>query len=109
MGNKSIKRLIVNFLLLFFSFAFSGTAFSEDLTITSDTIWGPGTYTYDNVLITNGATLTFNGAVTLNAINLTLDSTSSISANGTGYSAGQGPGAGSGEQKRGQTLTLDTN
>lgn len=81
------------FLPLILCFFFSGLASAEDLTISSDTIWDPGTYTYDNVLITNGATLTFNGAVTLNAQNLTIDSGSSISADAKGYALSQGPGS----------------
>ena len=89
-----MKRLIINFIFLFFSFVFSAASFSQDLSITSDVTWEPGSYTYNNVLITNGATLTFNGAVTLNAKNLTLDSTSTISAETKGYPRVQGPGAG---------------
>ncbi len=71
-----------------------GKIFAEDLTINQNTVWQSGVYTYDNVLISNGATLTFNGAVTLNAKNLTIDSTSAISADGKGYAVNEGAGHG---------------
>src|SRR4030042_3931169 len=68
--------------------------FAEDLVIDQNTIWSTGTYAYDNVLITNGAVLTFQGSVTLNAQTLTIDPCCSLSANGTGYPESQGPGKG---------------
>ncbi|CAB1061810.1 hypothetical protein D1BOALGB6SA_6585, partial [Olavius sp. associated proteobacterium Delta 1] len=42
------------------------------LTVSSDTVWESGTYTYGDVHVTNGASLTFNGNVTLRANSLTL-------------------------------------
>jgi hypothetical protein len=89
-----MRKLITN-LILFFCLSFLKLAFAQDLTINSDIAWEPGTYTYGNVWITNGATLTFNGKVILNATNLSIDSGSSISADEKGYPADQGPGAGS--------------
>ncbi len=94
-----MKKIIGCLFFLVLSFAFLGISYAQDVTVNSNTTWQAGTYTYDNVLVTNGATLTFNGAVTLNARNITIDSTSSISADGKGYlggygAAGQGPGGG---------------
>ncbi|MDP2941530.1 MAG: PxKF domain-containing protein [Candidatus Omnitrophota bacterium] len=96
------KAIILRGLALFFicSFilclGFSGVAFAQeqDITISSNTTWEAGVLTYNNILVTNGAVLTLNGAVTVNAHNLTVDSTSSISADSKGYPAGQGPGSG---------------
>jgi hypothetical protein len=67
---------------------------AEDIIIEANAVWSSGTYNYDNVLVTNNADLTFNGSVTLNAYSLTVDSGASISAKGTGFTAGQGPGTG---------------
>ncbi len=89
-----MKRIFVIFSSLILSFAFLRIVFAEDVTITANTTWQAGTYTYGSILVTNGATLFFNGAVTLNAHNLTIDPTSSISVDGKGYPNTQGPGAG---------------
>jgi uncharacterized repeat protein (TIGR01451 family) len=69
-------------------------AAGEDLTISSNTSWSSGNYTYNNVTIRGNATLTFNGSVSLTCANLTIDSGSSISANGTGNGPASGPGSG---------------
>lgn len=72
----------------------------EGLIIDIDTTLPSGEYFYDNVTITNNATLTlladivstgsgFKG-VKINANNITIDSGSSISANGQGYIDGPG-------------------
>jgi hypothetical protein len=90
LSNKSIFLMA----LFVFSFLLTAVAFGQDITISSNTTWNAGTYTYENVWITNGATLIFNGSVTLNAATLTVDSGSSISANGKGYPEETGPGAG---------------
>lgn len=63
-----------------------------------------GEYIFKNLIITNNSVLTLNSNTSLEgfkgvkiiAENLTIDPTSSISADGKGYPAGQGPGAGSG-------------
>ena len=89
-----MKKVLTNFSILILYFVFLGTAFAEDIVIDTNTGWTSGTYTYNNVLITNGATLTFDGAVTLNAQNLTIEPGSSISANGKGYAPASGLGAG---------------
>jgi len=68
-----------------------------DTTISTNTTWEAGEYTYNNILITSGATLTLNGTVTISARNLTIDPSSSLSADGKGYPAGLGPGAGTAE------------
>ena len=78
--------------LIILSFFITGAAFPQDLTIDTNTTWEPGVYTYDNVIITNNATLIFNGAVTLNANNLTIDTGASISADGKGFGPETGPG-----------------
>ena len=84
--------ILVTFLIL--TSVCAQTIFAEDITITANATWTSGTYTYENVQVTNGAVLIFNGAVTLNARTLTIDSGSSISANYKGYPANEGPGAG---------------
>ncbi|MFH1493145.1 MAG: hypothetical protein ABIE81_07420, partial [Candidatus Omnitrophota bacterium] len=89
-----MKKLIIYFIPLVLCVASFGTVFAQDITISTNTTWESGTYTYGNVLITNDAILTFNGAVTLNAQSLTIDSSSYISADAKGYAPGQGPGAG---------------
>jgi hypothetical protein len=61
-----------------------------------------GEYTFKNLVITNNSVLTLNSntslegfkGVKINAENLTIDEGSSISADGKGYPAGEGPGAG---------------
>lgn len=82
---------------------FSNADAGEDITISSNTTWESGTYTYQDITITNNSTLTLNGAytdnndgagVTINARNITVESGSSISATGTGYLGCAGPGAG---------------
>jgi hypothetical protein len=51
--------------IFLFGLISQGKIFAEDLTINQNIVWQPGVYTYDNVLITNGATLTFNGVFCL--------------------------------------------
>lgn len=100
-GRRKMKIILKRHLFVFVAmvvlitlFPFNNTAHSENLTIDTNTTWDLDEYTYDDVLITNNATLTFDGAVTLNATNLTIDVGSAISADYKGYPAGQGPGAG---------------
>ena len=60
-------------------------AFAADITISQNTTWAPGIYTYDNVLIANNATLTLQSnsatgdGVTLNAVNLIIEAGAAIS------------------------------
>ncbi len=89
-----MKRLTTSALFLVLVLALANISFAQDLTISTNTTWQPGTYAYTNVSITNNAILTFNGAVTLNAKNLTIESGSSISADGSGFPSEQGPGKG---------------
>ncbi|GEM_PF-3174744 len=91
--SKNTKNLL-NLFLIFVWFIFPKIVFAQDITVNVNTIWEAGEYTYDNVSVVNGATLTFNGKVTLNADSLTIDAGSAISADGKGYAANQGPGAG---------------
>jgi hypothetical protein len=65
--------------------AFVKLSFAQDITITQNTTWPQGTYTYDNVQITNNAVLTFSGKVSLSVQNLTIDSGTMISSDGQGY------------------------
>jgi outer membrane biosynthesis protein TonB len=74
------------------------------LTIDKNTTLTPGEYNYDNLVITNNATLTLQGdptsansfkGVKITAINLTIDPGSSISADQAGYGPNSGPGASS--------------
>ncbi len=74
------------------------------ITISTDTTLGAGEYNYDNLVVTNNAVLTLESdpkssnnfkGVKLNAVNITIDSGSSISANGKGYDY-TGPGSSTG-------------
>lgn len=93
-----LPRRNILIIILFNFFIFSSlsiaTLFAEDITISTNTTWNSGNYIYGNVLITNNATLTFNGRISLTAQNLFIDSGSSISADVKGYPNTQGPGAG---------------
>lgn len=79
------------------------SAADEDITISANTTWAAGTYTYRDITITNNAVLTLNGSytndsdgvgVTINARNVTIDSGASITATGKGYATQNGPGKG---------------
>jgi uncharacterized repeat protein (TIGR01451 family) len=98
-----MKKLILSFIFLIGSFVLSGFASAQDpdITISTNATWESGTYTYNNILITNNAVLTLNGAVTINAQSLIVNPSSFISANGKGYPAMQGPGAGAGSVNSG--------
>ncbi len=75
---------------------------SHDITtIDQNTTLVSGEYTYEDLVITNNATLTLQGdpnssnsfkGVKINAQNITIDPGSSISANGQGYGQNSGPG-----------------
>lgn len=76
---------------------------NEDITISSNTSWPAGTYTYRDIIVTNNATLTLQGSytndndgigVTINARNIRVDSGSSINANAQGHIHETGPGKG---------------
>jgi len=71
---------------------------AADITVNTDTTWTAGTYTHDGVVITNGATLTTEGFVRIEATNLTVDTGCTISADATGHPAEEGPGAGTKEE-----------
>lgn len=82
---------------------FSNAGAGEDIIISTNTTWASGTYTYQDITITNNATLTLNGTytdnsdgvgVTINARNVTVETGSFISATATGYAGCAGPGAG---------------
>jgi hypothetical protein len=71
------------------------TTIDQDMTLT------PGVYKYDNLVITNNAKLTLEGnpnsassfkGVEIDAVNITVDSGASISADGQGYGPNSGPG-----------------
>jgi len=67
-----------------------------DIIIDSPITWATGNYTYSSITVTGNATLTLDGAVTINCNSLTIHSGSIITANGKGYPGGEGPGAGTG-------------
>jgi len=82
----------------------SRAAEGEDITISANTTWNAGTYTYRDIIVTNNATLTLNGTYTtdtngtgvvINARTVTVTAGATISANGKGYAAYVGPGKGS--------------
>jgi len=76
-----MKRILMYAVIsLVFGSVLAGITCGQDININSDTTWEAGEYNYNNVLVTGNATLTFNGAVTLNATNITVDLGSSISA-----------------------------
>jgi len=83
----------------------NGTTDSEenDVVVDSDMSLPAGEYHFNNLTITNNATLTLQGdplstnsfkGVKINAVNITIDAGSSISADYKGYGPNQGPGAG---------------
>lgn len=118
------KKLIILFSFFFFYFAFCGSAFALDhatispldlngngiadkdeteVVVSSNISLPAGEYIFNNLTITNNAVLTLEGdpisindfkGVKINAVNITIDAGSSISADGKGYGPNQGPGAG---------------
>ncbi len=73
-------------------------------TIDTNTTLSPGEYNYENLLVTNNATLILQGdqnssssfkGVKINALNITIDPGASISADGQGYGPDSGPGVAS--------------
>lgn len=110
------KKLIIVFSFFFFYFSFFGIVFASDLNgngitdkdeaevVVSSSISLPvGEYIFNNLIITNNSVLTLEGdptssndfkGVKINAVNITIDAGSSISADGKGYGPDQGPGAG---------------
>ena len=100
--NLYILFLIFTASVLFY-FVSPKAAEGEDITISSNTTWAAGTYTYRDITITNNAILTLQGSytddndgvgVTINARTITIDTGSSISANSQGYIHESGPGKG---------------
>src|SRR5262245_11654874 len=85
------------------------SAGAADLTVDGTTLSLGGSQTYDNVYVINGGVIqvpayagtSSTGALTINALSITVDSTSSIVASGSGYRGqlntnGEGPGPGTG-------------
>ena len=79
------------------------SAAEEDVTISANTTWEAGTYTYRDITITNNAVLTLNGTYTtdtdgsgviINARNIIVDTGAQITATGKGYAANAGLGKG---------------
>lgn len=81
------------FLAIFFSFI-AFPAWSANLTVTTNTTLSTGSYTYDDVTVSNNANLTLEGTVHITADNITVSSGSKITADKKGYAANSGPGAG---------------
>jgi hypothetical protein len=90
---------------LFFGFQlFLSADIGEDITISTDTTWEAGTYSYNSITISNSATLTLNSHYTNDQdgvgviINLdgdlTIEEGSKISGKGTGYPIETGEGKG---------------
>lgn len=103
---------LITILPLYTKYFARASAF-DDITISADTSWAAGTYNYNNITVNNGATLTIAGnsvvhadttillegdgkivaqgdtinnkGVEFEATTLTINSGSSISANGQGY------------------------
>ncbi len=69
----------------------------EDLIVTTDSVLVAGSYVFDMVSVTNGATLTLEGYVEIDAASVSIDAGARVSADGTGYGSGQGPGGGGGD------------
>jgi len=96
----------------------TGISFAQtgDVVISTNTTWAAGQYTLNSLRVTNGATLTLEGAnrsgqvdgqwqgygVTITAASVQVDAGSAISANAQGYTggatgvSGNGPGGGCG-------------
>ncbi|MDD5720864.1 MAG: hypothetical protein PHT16_00225 [Candidatus Pacebacteria bacterium] len=114
-----LRKSIILFSFLFFLsafFIFTPRVFASDLNsngiqdvdeaeviVNSNVSLPAGEYVFNNLTITNNAVLTLEGdplssndfkGVKINAVNITIDAGSSISADGKGYGANQGPGAG---------------
>lgn len=108
MFDKSFRivSLVIGFIafcVLSDSILTTRAAAGEDITISTNTTWEAGTYTYQDITVTNNAVLTLNGSYTndsdgvgviINARNITIDSGASITATGKGYATGTGPGKG---------------
>lgn len=100
--NIFLVFLVVTASVLFY-FIYPKAAEDEDITISTNTTWAAGTYTYRDITISNNATLTLQGVYTsdtdgtgviINARNITIESGSTISASGQGYAANAGIGKG---------------
>ena len=80
---------------------------ASDLIVNTNTVLPAGTYTYNNVIVTNNATLTLQGdttggtGVTINANSVQVDMGSKIISDGQGYVGTGGDGAGVGGGKGG--------
>jgi len=81
-------------------FSYTQADAGEDLAITGDTTWSAGEYTYQDITISNNATLTVEAdtgagtGTTINARNITVEVGSNISANEEGYAFNAGPSPG---------------
>ena len=95
MKNKKLLICLGAIIILFNIFTFwlfETDVYAGDLIVNSNTTLEAGLHNYDDVLITNGATLTFNGTTTLNAININIDLNSSISVSADGSVSGSNAG-----------------
>ena len=98
-----LVALVVSVMLMSASLSL---AQSGDVVISADTTWPADQYTLNSLTVTNGATLTLQGAntgaqvdgqwqgygVTIISGAVQVDTGSRISADGQGYTTGQGPG-----------------
>ncbi|MCA9938268.1 MAG: Ig-like domain-containing protein, partial [Anaerolineales bacterium] len=67
---------------------------SDQVVISNDTTWNESAVALDSLTVLNNAILTLQGATTITANNVIIDTGAAISANGQGYGAAAGPGAG---------------
>ncbi len=96
-------------LFLFASLMCGTIAWAQDQDITANTSWPEGVYTYGNITVRTGATLTLNGVTQITATNITVETGAAISANGTGYAANEGPGAANGDRAGGSHAGIGGN
>lgn len=86
--------LLLCFIVVLAWLPYAVRAEEDDIIIDVSTTWSSGTYTYGNVVVTNNAILTLDSTVTLNCVNLTIESGAVILADGRGYAGSSGLGKG---------------
>ena len=74
-----MKAIVRTFTAILVYVMCSGVAFAVDLVVTSDTALSEGNYPYDNLMVSNGASLSIAGGSILNVVgSVTVSGNSSI-------------------------------
>ncbi len=101
-GKSLFTAVFLCFGICFMGLGIGQEAWGADLDVTLSTALSAGEYTYDNVIVRSGVTLTVDGdtatnkGVVIHATNITVEANSFISADATGFGPGQGPGVSTG-------------